>query len=220
MEALRLLMTNNVFQFGDTYWLQKVEKYMVAPPTPPWATILFGMHKEAVLAQFGDMLQLYCRFIVNILRIWLVNPNPAEYHRKWTALTLLMQDYCGIKWIFKERSKKVNILDMTISICKDRIFTWLHKKSMNVYLYIPPNFTHPLWVLTGLVSGNIICIHLLWSNDNDINHRMREFYARFIVCSYHHDLLIAEFTKGITWVCSFSKRGASREDFSDKEKDM
>ena len=23
MDALRLLMTNNVFQFGDTYWLQK-----------------------------------------------------------------------------------------------------------------------------------------------------------------------------------------------------
>ena len=61
MDALKLIMTNNVFQFGDTYWLQKVGAAMGAPPAPPWATILFGIHREAVLAQFGDMLQLYRR---------------------------------------------------------------------------------------------------------------------------------------------------------------
>ena len=52
MDALRLLMTNNVFQFGDTYWLQKVGTAMGAPPVPPWATIFFGIHEETVLAQF------------------------------------------------------------------------------------------------------------------------------------------------------------------------
>ena len=51
MDALRLLMVNNVFQFGDTYWLQKVGTAMGAPPAPPWATIFFGIHKEEVLAQ-------------------------------------------------------------------------------------------------------------------------------------------------------------------------
>ena len=35
MDALRLLMTNNVFKFGDTYWLQKVGTSMGAPPSPP-----------------------------------------------------------------------------------------------------------------------------------------------------------------------------------------
>ena len=34
MDALRLLMTNNVFQFGDTNWLQKVRTVMGAPPAP------------------------------------------------------------------------------------------------------------------------------------------------------------------------------------------
>ena len=36
MDALRLLMTNNVFQFGDTLWLQKVGTAMGAPPAPPF----------------------------------------------------------------------------------------------------------------------------------------------------------------------------------------
>ena len=35
MDALILLMTNNAFQFGDTYWLQNVVKAMGAPPAPP-----------------------------------------------------------------------------------------------------------------------------------------------------------------------------------------
>ena len=61
MDALRLLMTNNVFQFGYTYWVQKVGTAMGAPPAPPWATIFFGVHKETVIAQFGDKLQLHRR---------------------------------------------------------------------------------------------------------------------------------------------------------------
>ena len=81
MDALCLLMTNNVFQFVDTYWLQKVGTPMGAPPAPPWATIFFGIHKETVLAQFGDKLQLYCCFINNILGNWLVNPFQAKDHR-------------------------------------------------------------------------------------------------------------------------------------------
>ena len=35
MDALRLLITNNVFQFGDMYWLQKVGTSMGAPPATP-----------------------------------------------------------------------------------------------------------------------------------------------------------------------------------------
>ena len=77
MDALRLLMTNIVFQFGDTYWLQKVGTAMGVPPALPWATIFFGIHKETVLTQFRDRLQLYRRFIDDVLGIWLVDPDPA-----------------------------------------------------------------------------------------------------------------------------------------------
>ena len=77
MNALRLLMMNNVFQFGDTYWLQKLVSSMGAPPEPPCATIFFGIHEEAVLDQFGDTLQLYRCFINCVLVTWLVDPDPA-----------------------------------------------------------------------------------------------------------------------------------------------
>ena len=63
MDELRLLMTNNVFQFGDTYWLQKVGTAMIAPPAPPWATIFFGIHEETVFR-----------------KIWTQNPTLSSPH--------------------------------------------------------------------------------------------------------------------------------------------
>ena len=44
-ESLRLLMTKNVFQFGNKYWLQNVGTEMGAPPAPPWDTIFFSIHE-------------------------------------------------------------------------------------------------------------------------------------------------------------------------------
>ena len=114
MDSLRLLMTNSVFQIGETYWLQNVGTAMGAPPAPPWAKIFFGIHEETVLAQFGDKLQLYFRFIYNVLGIWLANPNPDEDCQQWMLFVALMQDYCVLECIFEERFKKVNYMDMTI----------------------------------------------------------------------------------------------------------
>ena len=92
MDALRLLRINNVFQFGDKFWLQKVGTAMGAPPVPPWATIFFGIHEETVHSRFGARLQLYRRFIDDVLGICLVNPDPAENSRQWMSFVALMQD--------------------------------------------------------------------------------------------------------------------------------
>ena len=114
VDALRLLMKNNAFQFGDKYWLQKAGTLMGAPPAPSWATVFFGIHEKAVIAQFRDSLQLYCCFIDNVLGIWLVDTNPTKDHRKWMAFKSLMQDYYGLEWIFEERLETVNNMEMMI----------------------------------------------------------------------------------------------------------
>ena len=105
-----------------------------------------------MLARFGQKLQLYRRFIDDVLGIWLFNSYPVKDRRQWTSFVELMQDYYGLEWIFEERSKKVNYMDMTISIREDWIITSLYEKSMNLYLCIPPHSTHPPGGLTGLVG--------------------------------------------------------------------
>ena len=116
---------------------------MGAPLAPPWATIFFGIHEDTVIVRFGQKLQLYRCFIDEVLGIWLGDPDPVEDRQQWTLFVELMQDYYGIEWISEERSKKVNYMDMTISIRKDRIITSLYEKSMNLYLYTPPILPTP-----------------------------------------------------------------------------
>ena len=183
---------------------------MGAPPAHPWATIFFGIHEETVLSQIRDRLQLYRRFINDILFIWLVDPDLAEDYRQWTAFVSLMQDYYALEWIFKERSNNVKYMDMTIAIRGYWIVISLYEKAMNLYLYIPPNSSHLPGLLTRLVSGNILQIHSLCSEQDDINHRMKEFHARLLVRRYQRDFLIPVFTKGITGLCAFIKRGSVR----------
>ena len=103
MDALRLLMTKNVFKFGDTYWLHKVGTAKGVSPALPWATIFFGIHEETVLARIRQKLQLYRCFVDNVLGICLVDPDQVEDRQQWTAFVELMQDYYGLEWIFEER---------------------------------------------------------------------------------------------------------------------
>ena len=55
---------------------------------------------------------------------------------------------------------------------------------MNIYLYIPPHSAQPPGVLTILVSCNILRIHSLYSEQDDINLHMKDFYDRLLVSGY------------------------------------
>ena len=108
---------------------------------------------------------------------------------------------------------------MSISIRKDQIITSLYEKTMKLYLLIPPHSALPPGLLTGLVSSNILWIHSLCSQQDDIDLRMKEFNARLLVRRYQRDLLITVFTKGTTRSHAFIKRGSVRRCVPDKDKD-
>ena len=108
---------------------------------------------------------------------------------------------------------------MMISIYKGWIVTSLYEKSMNLYLYILSHSVHPPGVLTGLFSGNINNIQLLWSDEDEINRRLKESYARLLIRGYQRALLIPVFTKGITVVRASIKRVSVCQCVSDQERD-
>ena len=119
-----------------------------------------------------------------------------------------MQDYYGLECIFEELLKTVDYMNMTISIGEGHIVTLIYEKLMNLYLYIPPHSAHPQVVLTGLVYGNILCIHLRCSDEDYINSCMKYFYTRLLVSVYQRNFLIPFFTKGIMGSCAFIKCGS------------
>jgi len=142
IDALRLIMTNNIFTFGDTCWKQISGTAMGTPPAPPYATLYYAIHEELLLEEFGDNLLLYKRFIDDVLGIWVVT-DPTTDTARWNSFQSRMNEYHGLVWEHSARCTKLDFMDLTLSIKNQRIHTTLFEKSLNLYLYIPPHSGHP-----------------------------------------------------------------------------
>ena len=67
-------MNNNIFAFGDTFWLQKAGAAMGMPPDPTWATIYFSIWEITIIPEF-DELKYYRCYIDNGFALWLPQPG-------------------------------------------------------------------------------------------------------------------------------------------------
>ena len=88
-------------------------------------------------------------------------------------------------------------MDLTISIHDSRIVTSLYSKLLNLYLYLPPQSSHPPGVLNGLISGMIFRIYTLCSDPTDVRARLQDLWNRLLARGYTADKITTPFSKGI-----------------------
>jgi hypothetical protein len=75
-ELLKLVMYNNIFQFGDSWWIQKIGTAMGTPCACIYATIFFAwFERKFILTKYKDNLLLYKQQIDNIFAIWIDTPD-------------------------------------------------------------------------------------------------------------------------------------------------
>ena len=153
LRLLWLVMTNNVFKFGETFWLQLIGTAMGRPCACAYATIFFAYFERIHLfPRFKDNLILYVRFIDDILVVWKeTNENPENFNHFRTALN----EQCKLKWKTEDLSRSVDFLDVTISLVGGKAQTKTFQKEENLYLYITFNSAHPPGLLVSLVTGRL-----------------------------------------------------------------
>ncbi len=129
-QALNIIMRHNVFQFGDTYWLQLTGTAMGTPPAPAYATIYFAIHEmRCILDRFGKYLLFYKRYLDDVFGIWYC-PDAKTDKQEWAAFQHAMNSFGKLRWEFSERNTTVTFLDVTITIGTNRrIVTSLFEKS-------------------------------------------------------------------------------------------
>ena len=96
MEALDLIMNNNIFTFGDTHWHQISGTAMGTPPAPPYATLFYSIHEAILLEEFPENLLYYKRFIDDIFGIWSVTDHETD-QLTWQRFKQRLNDF-DLEW--------------------------------------------------------------------------------------------------------------------------
>jgi hypothetical protein len=107
MEALELVMKNNVFTFGDTHWLQLTGTAMGTPPAPCYATIVYAIHENILLSRYNQNLLFYKRYIDDVFGIWVPDVrSDIDDDTTWTQFCTDMT-YHKLRWNVMPRSHQV-----------------------------------------------------------------------------------------------------------------
>jgi hypothetical protein len=199
IEALEIIMRNSIFKFGDTTWEQLEGTSMGAPPAPMYATLYFGIAELENIPKFSERLPFYRRYLDDCFGAWLLptNPNIESHDDDWKAFQHSMT-YGKLNWIFTELTSSVNFLDLTISIIGNRVVTKIYEKPLNLYLYLPPQSTHPPGLARGMIIGGIGRIYRLTSEHSDRQASIQAFYQRLRVRGYPAENLHPFFAEGIS----------------------
>jgi hypothetical protein len=157
IEALALVMKNNIFSFGDTLWRQTTGTAMGTPPAPPWATLYFALCEEDTVPRFDDNLLLYRQYLDDIFGIWLPDADATTNLSQWTDFKAAIKSPTyKLVWDFSQLYQSIDLMDLHLTIKDNRIHTTLYEKPTNLHLYIPPSSCHPPGLLRGIVYGHLL----------------------------------------------------------------
>ena len=190
-DATQLIMTNNVFQFGDCYFHQLEGTAMGTPPACCYATLYYSIKEKFLFNKYKDNIFFYKRYIDDVFGIWVPN-NPTLSFSDFAD----DMNYNHLKWEVNPLSNTVVFLDLVLYIENNKIMTKMYEKILNLYLYISPHSAHPPGVLSGLVIGNILRIHHLCSTDKQRKEYYNQFFLRLRARGYTNTQLLRLFHKG------------------------
>lgn len=195
--AIEIIMTRNIFQFGDTFWQQKNGTAMGAPPAPSYATVSFGTHEEAFLDEFPEQLSFYRRYIDDVFGIWTSHDDPDTDLILWNQFCSRLNGWHNLEWIVSDRSAKVDFLDLTISLNATLLSCSLFEKSQNLHLYLPPRSAHPPGVIYGVVSGIVYRARSLCTDPMEANRVILRTWRHLITRGYTQSMLRPIFQKAL-----------------------
>lgn len=154
LDALTLIMKDNIFQFGDTTWRQLRGTAMGTSTAVNYANLYVGfLEVEGLITEFQKNLLFYKRFIDDGFGVWVDHPDGHTF----AAFMEHFNNWGSLRWTTDGLTNSVVFLDLTISIQSTtrNLSFKTYQKEMNLYLYIPPTSAHPAGVLRSLIFGRL-----------------------------------------------------------------
>lgn len=178
LQGLKLIMTRNVFQFGDTYWIQLQGTAMGTSVACMYATIYFSFHEETKILPTDGTL-LYRRFIDDAFCIQRQVEGFDNYDQLVKAMNEFGEEGKRLEWTSPLPAKQVDFLDLTLSIQSDgTIKSRTYQKPMNLHLHLPPSSAHSRGVFKSIIYGTLRRLRLQNDSEDDFTHFVTLFYER------------------------------------------
>ena len=155
MGALEIIMKENIFQFGDTHWLQKIGCAMGTSAAVNYAYLYVGLlEMDSLMDDFKECMPYYRRFIDDGIGVWLLGEPDAKI--KFDEFFAKLNEWGRLRWTCTGFTDKLQFMDLTVSIDKNnKLHYKTFQKEMNLYLYIPPCSAHPPTMIKGLIFGRL-----------------------------------------------------------------
>ena len=152
VEAATLIMKWNLFEYGNSFFLQLLGTAMGTPVAVIWATIYFYWHEKHVLIpKYGKKITLQLRYVDDIFAIAKMGGDDGLTSAEWNAFKKDLNNFGLLKWKVNEPSSIVNFLDITLKIENGKITSKTYQKPTNLYQYISRNSAHPSWMISGII---------------------------------------------------------------------
>ncbi len=187
LEGLSIVMSENYFSFGDTYWKQLKGLAMGTPVAPVLAALYLGYYEEEfILSRFESSLYLYKRYLDDVLIIW--KPQATDMYR-FNRFRATLRQVPGLTWTFEQHQEEINFLDLWIYKNGDFYGTRTHQKQLNLYLYPTFNSAHPPGVFKGLIYGLLQKYQDQNTKRSDFLNIARLFFDRLCMRGYRSETL-------------------------------
>ena len=155
MEILQWVLFNNVFDFGNTSWLQLRGTAMGSPLAVVFANLYLACLESELLASLDFQPYIYKRFIDDV---FVVLPPGS------TMVSDFMSGFNSLSPTINlthETGNCIPFLDLQIAKgsrfrCSGLLDVSLHQKALNMYLYISPTSYHPPHVFPAFIKSELM----------------------------------------------------------------
>jgi len=200
-------MSNNIFQFDNTFWLQTCGTAMGTSCACSYATLYWAyIERKHILPKWSHALPFLWWFINDKLGIW------TGSEEEFQLFTQDLNSYSQLKWTSSGLTSSVNFLDITITIEESgKTSTKTFQKPTNLHLYIPPASAHPPGVLKSLIFGNL---QRYWQQNTyvtDFVNIATQFANRLLARGYEKSTIEKLFNEAARKLDNFIKQKKSND---------
>jgi hypothetical protein len=180
----RLVLTNNVFRFNETFYLQTQGTAMGTRMAPSYANLFMSVLESDFLDNQPMVPTVWYRFIDDIFLIWdHTEEDFLEFFR------VLNNHHRTIKFTMEHSNHEINFLDTTIYIEAGKLQSKLYSKPTDAHLYLRHDSCHPRNTITSIPYSQMLRLQRIHSKPEEAAEAINNLETQFKHRRYPQNIL-------------------------------